>query len=300
MAVTITIKPFMGWDECVYLENEKISLVASLNFGPRILSFSIKGKENIFYTDKNDMGFIDKDKWHNYGGHRLWHSPQIGDRPNQLDNDPVVFKELENGFSLKQKPEQATGIEKEIEVLMDKTNSSVKIIHRMTNKNLWPIEFSVWALSMMKENGTEILPIPQNDTHYLPNYMISFWPWTKLNDKRFVLGDKYMLFHHDPEDKNWFKIGYENHCGWGAYIVENQLFIKRSPLRKNCKYPDYASNFETYMDERFLELETLSPLYTVAPQETVEHEEEWEIYLCDENNEVICEGSAEKLIKNYV
>ena len=36
--------------DCLKLENNHIELVAALEFGPRILHLSLRGKENIFYN----------------------------------------------------------------------------------------------------------------------------------------------------------------------------------------------------------------------------------------------------------
>ena len=48
-----------------------------------------------------------------------------------------------------------------------------------------------------------------------------------------------------------------------------------------AKYPDFGSNFEIFANDNFLELETLSPLLTVAPGDSIEHVEEWYLLSCD-------------------
>ncbi len=271
---------YKGWENCFKLSDERVELIVTTDVGPRILSFCFKGEDNVFYENESQKGLVGGDEWRNYGGHRLWHSPQEKFRPNQPDNSPVKFKLAENGISLFQGVEEATGIEKSLAIELDSMNSCVKITHKMTNKNMWPIQFSAWALTMMAPGGLEILPIPSNDTFYMPNYCISLWPWTKLNDRRFTMGEKFMFLRQDPSITEWFKIGYENHSGWGGYLYNNTVFVKHSPIIKGQTYPDYGVNFETYTDGDFLELESLSPLYTVAPDESIIHEELWELHRC--------------------
>jgi hypothetical protein len=129
---------------------------------------------------------------------------------------------------------------------------------------------------MMHEGGVEILPIPQDKPRdYMPNYAICFWPWTKPNDHRFTLGEKYMILRHDAANKDWFKIGYRNTEGWGAYFSQGYLFVKTSNLIRDKNYPDYGSSFETYTDCEFTEFETLGPLETVNPGAYTEHTENW-------------------------
>ena len=46
---------------------------------------------------------------------------------------------------------------------------------------------------------------------------------------------------------------------------------------KGAEYPDYGCSNEFYTCPDFLEVETLSPLYTLKPGEACEHVEEWEL-----------------------
>ncbi len=130
----------------------------------------------------------------------------------------------------------------------------------------------------MKEKGLVILPIPREDTFYLPNYAICCWPWTKLNDPRLKTGNKYLFLQHDPSVQDWFKIGYRNTEGWGAYYLEGSLFVKLYQEIPKAEYPDYGSTFETYADEFFTELETIGPLQQIDKGEWASHEEEWYLF----------------------
>jgi hypothetical protein len=54
-------------------------------------------------------------------------------------------------------------------------------------------------------------------------------------------------------------------------------FTKRFEFRENAVYPDMNSNTELYTAGDFVEVETLSPLKTVTPNESIEHVEYWEL-----------------------
>jgi hypothetical protein len=79
-------------------------------------------------------------------------------------------------------------------------------------------------------------------------------------------------------EERWFKIGYRNTEGWGAYLINGFMFVKLYAPITGVEYPDYGSTFETYADNNFLELESLGPLKILEPGEFAEHIEEWHIF----------------------
>lgn len=279
--ISITKVNYNGWPHCLCMENGLIRLIITTDVGPRIIYCSFNERENLFHQNREQQGLMDDAEWHIYGGHRLWHSPQVGYRPNQPDNVPVQWNILEGErLSLTSSMEQETRVQKVIEIEMAQEEPSVVVRHRIYNRGVWPVKLAPWALTVMREGGMEVFPVPQEDTRFLPNYAISFWPWTKPNDHRFTLGDRYMFLRQDESDERWFKIGYRNTEGWGAYFRDNAMFVKLYDEKKNCEYPDYGSTFETYTDQFFIELESLGPLEEIEPGSYVEHTEKW--YLFDQ------------------
>jgi len=260
------------------MENDFIRLIVTTQIGPRIICFQTVGGENVFHEFPEQQGLTGGDEWRNYGGHRLWHSPQIGFRPNQPDNVPVQWSVQGNRVILEAPVEEKTLIQKKLEILFEPDAPKVTIRHFLRNCGLWPIELAPWALSVMRPEGLEVLPVPREDTFYMPNYAVSFWPWTRPNDPRFTWGEHYFLLRHDPSIENWFKIGYRNTEGWGAYFTGNCMFVKFAPEQDGKQYPDYGSTFETYSDQFFTELESLGPLSTVNPDSEVLHEETWYLF----------------------
>jgi hypothetical protein len=63
----------------------------------------------------------------------------------------------------------------------------------------------------------------------------------------------------------------------GAYLLNGELFIKRSRADRSKSYPDYNCSYETFTNQDFLELETLGSLQKVAPGQAVEHTESWSL-----------------------
>jgi hypothetical protein len=131
----------------------------------------------------------------------------------------------------------------------------------------------------MREEGLAILPIPQEQTpDYMPNFSITYWPWTQPNDPRFTIGEKYMTLRQEPQNKKWFKIAFRNTESWGAYAYGGYLFVKTYPLCPGAEYPDFNSSFAIYTDNDMVELETIGPLNTIVPGAYTEHTEEWYLF----------------------
>jgi hypothetical protein len=271
---------YAGWNNCVCLDNDKIKIIITTDVGPRIIYCGPSDKElNVFHQRQGQQGQVNAKEWMIYGGHRLWHSPQDAFRPNQVDNAPVFYKTNANSVEMEANPETETKVQKQLFITIADEEPWVMVRHRIFNRGLWPIQIATWGMSCMHDDGLTILPIPQEQTpDYYPNFSVTYWPWTKPNDSRFVIGEKFMTLRQEPENKQWFKIAYRNTENWGAYLYKGYLFVKIYPLDKNAAYPDFNSSFAVYTDNDMVELETMGPLNTVVPGGFTEHIEEWYLY----------------------
>lgn len=277
--VKVIRNQYKGWENCIEISNGIVDLIATTDVGPRIIRFGFIGKENEFCEVESQIGTTGGSEWNIFGGHRLWHSPEHKPRSYEPDNLKIDYWEKENGIVLSQLVEPWTQIKKEIEVTLSQNKAKVILLHRLINKGAWPIKLSAWALTVMAPGGKEIIPQVTRDTGLLPNRMISLWPYTKLNDHRVHWGEKYIALMHDSDTKEPFKIGMPNEDGWAAYVNHGHLFIKQFKHVNGALYPDFgASSFETYTCDFMTEIETLSPLVELEPEESVEHMETWNLY----------------------
>lgn len=252
-----------------------MELIVALDFGPRIVHCSLPGEENLFYDQGLTPEAVQSDCWYHYGGHRLWHGPQVGDRPNEPDNTPPACELLPDGVILRTPAEPKSRIAKEMEIRL--SNGEATIIHRLTNCGVWPVRLTAWAITQMAPGGEAVLPLPGVDSCYLPTYAIACWPFTRLNDPRMRFEDERIIVRQDPQNTALFKIGYADLDGWMAYDLRGQRFVKRFLHDRNEEYSDYGSSCECYADERFLEVESLSPWLETAPGETIAHREIWRV-----------------------
>ncbi|MFC5406925.1 hypothetical protein [Cohnella soli] len=275
------------WGRCISLSNGKIELLATLDFGPRIIHLSTVGGRNLFFEDVDSQITQEGDafapvgggKWNIYGGHRLWTSPERIPRTTYPDNGPVDWERLgETGIVLRAKPERWNQISKEIEIrLVSEGKDDVTVVHRITNEGAWPIAFSPWALSVMDAGGRAVVPMAGSESSgMLPDRKFVLWPYSRLNDPRIKFSES-AVFVDQNEGPTPYKFGSNNEAGWAAYSNHGDTFIKMFNPVKDGTYPDFGVSFELYTNNLILELETLGELREVESGATVEHVESWKI-----------------------
>jgi hypothetical protein len=288
------------YGKCVEISNGKADIVVTVDVGPRIIRFGLAGKENEFCDNGSFSVKVGSDEWRIMGGHRLWHSPEADPRTYSPDNEPVSWERIENGIRVTQKTEPWVQIQKEMDITMAGCCNKVQIIHRLTNKNAWPVELSAWGITVVAAGGLEVIPQPQRNTVLLANRVVSLWPYTKMNDPRVYWGEKYITLQQNPAMKQPFKIGIPNEDGWAAYFNHGNLFIKRFRHVMGAQYPDYGVSYETYTTDYMTEMETLSPFTRLEPEEVLSHLEEWELIGNVLPPQADNEEEIQKVVEQYI
>lgn len=268
---------FAGWPHCVRLSNGQVELVATTDVGPRILRFGFVGGQNLFKVLPGTEGLTGGDEWHSFGGHRLWHAPEVFPRTYAPDNVPIEHDWDGKTLTLRS-VEPGNGIEREIGLTLSPSAPQVGVVHRITNRNPWPIELAVWALSVMADSGEAIYPQEPYKPHpdcLVPARPLVLWHFTDMTDPRWTWGRKYIRLRQDPKAKTKQKAGMLNTAGWAAYVLGGDVFVKRYGYDPAATYADMGCNTESYTDADILEIETLGPLTRLDPGATAEHRERW-------------------------
>ena len=155
------------------------------------------------------------------------------------------------------------------------------VVHRIANHSLFPLEFSVWAMSMMAQNGIAITGFPPRGKHPIDlaaTNPLVMWAYTDLSDKRLQFTKKYLTLRQDPANSEAEKVGLFNPNTWVAYALNGEAFVKQTQPDPAKTYPDFGCSFETFTNNDFLEIETLGPLTTVQPGKSAAHTETWSLY----------------------
>ncbi|MEX6689962.1 hypothetical protein QTN47_20810 [Danxiaibacter flavus] len=267
-----------GWPNCIRLYNDRVELIVTTDVGPRIVKFGFINGQDFLYLVPSHRGTAGGDEWRIYGGHRLWLAPEAIPFSYSPDNDMVQYFACDNNVTLIQHRESVTGIVKEMDLTLSRDSAELTVVHRVTNQNERDVQLSVWPITMLSPGGTAILPqepFGEGDAYLLPARSLALWHYTKMNDPRWTWGEKYICAKQDALYTSEQKIGVTNRQGWMAYCLNNEVLIKKISFDPSAVYPDYNCNNEIYINGNYLEIETLGPLSTLAPGETIEHTEHW-------------------------
>lgn len=285
MAISYSEVRYKNFGRCLKIENAFAEVYVTLDIGPRVIRYALRGGANFFFEDRARAVFHDEKAmsdyygrgaaWYIYGGHRIWISPESLPRCYYPDNTRVRYEITDAGVTFTPAPQRKNGVAMELTVALEEYGTQVTVTNSVTNIADEPQEFAVWALSVLTPGGLEIIPQNRHNTGLLGNRVMALWPYTDMSDKRVSWGKEYITLRQDKRAQTAFKLGMDNRRGWAAYAYRGALFIKRLPFVEDAVYPDGGMNFETYTCANFLEMESLSPLRTVEPGKRVDHVETW-------------------------
>jgi len=297
---------YLGF-KCLQITNGKVKCLVTVDVGPRIIYYGFFDK-NILFVDKNreiymDGEFFDKnfkkgERYNFYGGHRLWKSEEDLFTYN-CDNYPVKVQFTALGASFLSDVQKCTNLQFELIVNMNEDGSLV-VTHKITNKNVKPQILAAWGITMLAVGGIEILPMPSKKTGFLHNRTLSVWDYTDLADKRLSFVGKYLKLKYLSDTPKALKIGIKNTDGFGFYVVDGLVFIKKVTYQTGKKYPDANCNFEAYTNDKFIEMESLSPIEKLKQNEAVVHVENWNIKKIDEKIRLETESEIDEFVKKHV
>jgi hypothetical protein len=272
---------YQGWPNCIRLQNSAAELIITADVGPRIIRYALPGKPNMLREDAESLGRHGDAEFRSYGGHRLWHAPESNPRTYMPDNNPVQVEQTAAGMRFIPPPEAKTGIQKEWTVQMAKDTPRVSVLHRLTNIGIWPVRLAPWAITVMAQGGVGILPLPPRGPHsenLTPASTMALWAYTDMTDPRWHWGGQFILLRQDATRPQPQKIGVSGFPGWAGYASSAGLFIKLFSQDPSLAYPDMNVSAELFTNDKILEVESLGPMTTLEPGESVDHHEEWRLF----------------------
>jgi hypothetical protein len=279
--VSVQKVEYKGWRNCYRISNGEVELIVTGDVGPRIIRYGFTGGPNLFKEYPEQLGKSGEATFQMRGGDRVWKAPEDPIASWAPDNVPVAVETTPTGVIAREPVEPLTGLQKEIEVSLSPAGTAVTVSHRITNHSLFPLEFAPWALTQMAQGGMAISGFPPRGHH--PQNLeatnpLVMWAYTDFSDPRWKITRKYLTLRQDANATEAQKLGMFNANTWAAYVLGDEVFVKRTVADPAKKYPDFGCSFETFTNNEFLEMETLGPLTTVAPGRTAELVEHWGLF----------------------
>jgi hypothetical protein len=263
------------------LTNGVVDLVVSGARGMRITRYGLAGGPNMLASAPGPSVPTTFGPWKPLGGHRLWVAPESMPGSYAPDAEPVrIDLAGERGADVCQ-PADAAGIEKRLRIELAATGTVVRVTHTIVNRTCWPIRVAPWAISIVRTDGTAIIPQPVFRSHkddFLPARPMAQWAFTDVTDPRWSIGAALIRLTPDAAREAPQKIGVGNTAGWCALQTPDGIYIKRSSWIEGATYPDFGCNNELFTEGDYLEMETLGPLSLLTPGGAADHVEWWGLY----------------------
>ena len=246
--------------------------------GPRIIGLSLNSSENLLAEVPGKTQETPYGTFYFAGGHRLWAAPEEKPLTYLPDSSGLKILEKANGFDLVGAPNAVNGLQKEIHVWVDAAQGKIALRHLLRNRGQRPINCAPWSITMLRPGGKAIFPtgeLTPNPDNLLPDKHISFWPYNRWDDPRVGFTPEYLSIDMSISDPLPGKWGTFNARGWMTYWLEGLFFCKKADNTAPGTYPDYGCNSETYICDKFIELESLGALQQLLPGTEIKLNETW-------------------------
>lgn len=265
------------WGKVLWLTGDKMEIGVALEFGIRVVHLSCPGMENLFYEQPNDLsdGFYNRNGWRIFGGHRILMSPESS-LSYSGDNDPVDCATKSDAVMIVQGVDYALNIQKMLKITFLE-DGGVALENGIKNVGRAPLEGATWGINTLSGGGKADISFEGNPPgNCIPKRVVSLWGDTNLHDSRITFTRNGLTAVHQ-DIKDYFKIGL--YCDPGKAVYENkgQRLTLAFDAPKLENLPDNGCNFELYMCDKFMELETLGEKFCLESGEFASHTEVWHL-----------------------
>ncbi len=272
---------FYGYDDCIRLQNEHVTVTLCPAAGGRVLEYSMGGK-NVLYLPPGNEGWR-----YSPGGKRAsmdagrfdigpekvvkrgpllwmgeWKGEIVGDRAAKLTSqkDPESGVQLTRTFRL------------------DENSSRLictQTIHCVADS---AVDLCHWSRTFAVGKGIAVVPrssfgrFPQGYVMYTDGRNICIDP----EDTNIEVTDANVIVKAAPKHP---KLGFDSMAGWFAYLAPtDQLFVKRYRTHPDRQYNEVAGLTVSIWypsDRDTVELEPIGPAERIQPGASASFTEEW-------------------------
>lgn len=281
--VTVQRTDYQEWKGAYRLSNGTVELVFVPQIG-RVMRYGFVGDTNLLWENPALLGkttdmTLAKTEWVNYGGDKLWPAPQkVWGWPPDPMMDSGLQKvtitsdrrlKLEAPISPKHKLQFVRVIK------MDAEGTGVTFENRLINKSDKPAKWSVWQVTQVANPDRLVLPLHKQGK--FPAGYFVFQGSDPKPENIQVTGEEVSLTRNLQQSA---KIGGDSPLGWLKAERGNLSFEVSTKLQAGKNYPDDGCALEIYTNPDplpYIELELLSPLTEIKPQQTITFTTHWNL-----------------------
>lgn len=282
-AVTVSRVDYNGWQGAYKMTNGTVELVFVPQIG-RVMRYGYVGGANVLWNNTELSGkttdLTSKTKeWLNYGGDKLWVSPQsVWNWPPDLalDSGTQQVQILpDNHLLTTGMKSKAYGVQYQREIILAETGAGVTFKNTLTNSSAAPVEWGIWEVTQVND------PTELN----LPLYKGGKFPTGYYNFKDadpgpgcMKLGNYFATVTRSTTKSS--KIGSDSPLGFILADVQGVKFRVMAKKIGSTTYPDEGCSLELYTNPdplKYAEMELMAPVEKVAPGKQTHYETKWSL-----------------------
>jgi hypothetical protein len=258
-----------------------VRMIVLYSIGPRIAWFGLRDRENVLYWDA--AGEHRRGDWRLYGGHRLWITRPLADESEEIyepDNAPCRLEPLGGGVRITS-PRSRLALEKTLAITASGGRWTIE--HRLRNAGelLW--SGGAWALTCTAPGASTRyrIPLGGGPAGWDATTIVIPTRWggshtSRLDDPQIALTADAMEIRPQEDEGKRMLLAPKGRLE--MHDPERGSFCKHAAFDPEASYP-VGTNLAVYIGPRrfMVELETMSPLRTLAPGATLAHVETWTI-----------------------
>jgi hypothetical protein len=308
-SVVVSIIDWRGWTNSIKISNGIVEAVVVPKIG-RIMSFEYVGHPDtnpVFANNDPTLKAVSRPpgEWINYGGDKVWPSPQSGwpsyigsnwPPDPEFDGEPQAVTKIKNGVILTTSVSAVFGLRSTRTIFMVPGDACLHIsqtVQRIgapkpattATQPLATSESAIGIWNITEVNGDASIFLPVGSTNQSATGYVTFDPnqipilsppslptgWSRI--------DKILIGHRDPAASN--KIGSCAPTRWvAALLPNNTLFSELYADQPNGNYPDGGCDSEVYCNggaTSYIELEVLGPLSSIRVGKQITNSVVWQL-----------------------
>ncbi|HYO42716.1 MAG TPA: hypothetical protein VES19_05900 [Candidatus Limnocylindrales bacterium] len=262
----------------VKVSNEAVTVEVLAEAGPRLVRLRREGLPGNLLAETPDLGWDTAlGRYELLGGHRLWFAPEVPDRVAVPDSSGLVLETLDDGLRMTGAEEPVTGLVRSIELRLHPSMPAMSLLHRVENRGPQSLDLAPWAITQLPLGGAALIPQRRAAAGHLPrpNRNLVLWPYSSWDDPRLHVRDGLIVV--DAVAGPDLKVGCLDDTGWVAYVRDGVALVRRFEPAPDQPHADLGCNIEAFCGSRYLELEILGPMRTLAPGTSATLLERWEV-----------------------
>ena len=258
----------VGGLRCVTVRRGEVEIDVAVDAGPRLMGLRRADGPDLFAVLPGaTLAWPGGGTFRFHGGHRLWRAPEDPAVTYAPDDDPVSIEETTDGVVVTGPP----GPDQLVASVAITVGDEITVDHELRNDGTEPARMAAWAITQLRPGGVARLPLRSPGDHDVQaDRSVVLWPYTRFDDEGWHLTDDEVVVR--PTDHP-LKVGVGG-PGALSYELDGWTFTKRI-APDTGELADHGARRQCYADDRFVELETLGPIVTVAPGDAVTHREVW-------------------------